>query len=160
MLHPSTAARHSCYSLVQAETPIEQQISRWRQEVFKLLLSSKQAQLAYNQQAETQAATVARLEQQVTAAEDKALLLDGRLLDRQVDLDLACLRSNRAEAQLQESGRYFVSWHCQQHRLSEHGSCHGQSWSSTLHHFLVRQVRFCFVCWDQASSSGPCLQAN
>lgn len=61
--------------------------------------------MLHKQQAADQAVTVARLQQQLKAAEDKAMLLDGRLLDRQVDLDLASMKSNRAEAQLQESYR-------------------------------------------------------
>lgn len=51
---------------------------------------------------------IVRLGQQLKSAEDKAMLLDGRLLDRQVDLDLALVKSKRAEAQLQESYRYFT----------------------------------------------------
>ena len=90
----------------QAEAPIEKQIARWRQEVFKLLLSSKQAQLAHKQQAEEHVKGIAKLEQELRAAEDGALLLEGRLVDRQVDLDLADVKSKRAEAQLQESCRW------------------------------------------------------
>lgn len=70
-----------------------------------LLLSSRQAQVAHTQQEAGQAMAVVRLEQQLKCAEDKAMLLDGRLLDRQVDLDLAVVKSNRAEAQLQECYR-------------------------------------------------------
>ena len=92
---------------LQAEAPIEKQIARWRQEVFQLLLSSRQAQVAHQQQAADQATAINRLEQQLKAADDKAMLLDGRLLDRQVDLDLALVKSKRAEAQLQESYRYL-----------------------------------------------------
>lgn len=73
--------------------------------MFKLLLSSKQAQVAHTQQEADQSLAVVELEQQLKAAEDKAMLLDGRLLDRQVDLDLAMVKSNRAESQLQESCR-------------------------------------------------------
>ena len=89
----------------EAEAPIEKQISRWRQEVFKLLLASKQGQLVHKQHAEAQAQTVARLERELKAAEDSAMLLDKRLMDKQVDLDLACVKGNRAEAQLHESYR-------------------------------------------------------
>lgn len=110
--HVQSCCLHSCHAAAcnraaaQAEeAPLEKQIGRWRQEVFKLLLSSRQAQLAHKQQAANQASAVARLQQQVKAAEDKVLLLDGRLLDRQVDLDLACMKTNRAEAQLQECYR-------------------------------------------------------
>lgn len=90
---------------LQAEAPVEKQIARWRQEVFTLLLYSRQAQVAHTQQEADQAMAVVKLEQQLKAAEDKAMLLDGRLLDRQVDLDLAVVKSSRAESQLQESYR-------------------------------------------------------
>ena len=92
--------------LAQAEeAPLEKQIGSWRQEVFKLLLSSRQAQVAHKQQVADQALAVATLQQQLKAAEDRAMLLDGRLLDRQVDLDLASMKSNRAEAQVRDCYR-------------------------------------------------------
>ncbi|KAL0052868.1 hypothetical protein WJX82_008993 [Trebouxia sp. C0006] len=89
----------------QVDTPLEKQLSRWRHEVFKLLLSSKQAQHAQQQYSQAQAEVITKLQQQVISAEDKATLLDSRLLDRHVDLDLAHVRSRRAEEQLQQSCR-------------------------------------------------------
>ncbi len=97
--------RHFGWLCLQADTPLEKQLSRWRHEVFKLLLSSKQAQHAHQQQSQAQAEVIAKLQWQVIAAEDKATLLDSRLLDRHVDLDLAHVRSRRAEEQLQQSCR-------------------------------------------------------
>ncbi|KAL0031176.1 hypothetical protein WJX77_008113 [Trebouxia sp. C0004] len=89
----------------QADTPLEKQLSRWRHEVFKLLLSSKQAQHAHQQQSQAEAEVIAKLQRRVSAAENKATLLDSRLLDRHVDLDLAHVRRKRAEEQLQQSCR-------------------------------------------------------
>ncbi len=97
--------RHFGWLCLQADTPLEKQLSRWRHEVFKLLLSSKQAQHAHQQQSQAQAEVIAKLQWQVIAAEDKATLLDSRLIDRHVDLDLAHVRSRRAEEQLQQSCR-------------------------------------------------------
>jgi len=89
----------------QAEAPLEKQISRWRQEVFKLLLFNKQAQQAHHQQSGAQTQVIARLEQQLAAAEDQTTLLNSRVLDRCVDLDLVRMKSKRAEEQLQHSNR-------------------------------------------------------
>ena len=106
--HPAFPRTATCTA--QAEAPVEKQVARWRQEVFKLLLSSRQAQVAHRQEAADQESAVARLEQRLKTGEDKAMLLEGRLLDRQVDLDLMSVKSNRAEAQLQELYRY-LSFH-------------------------------------------------
>ncbi len=97
--------RHFGWLCIQVDTPLEKQLSRWRHEVFKLLLSSKQAQHAQQQYSQAQAEVITKLQQQVISAEDKATLLDSRLLDRHVDLDLAHVRSRRAEEQLQQSCR-------------------------------------------------------
>ena len=90
---------------MQSDTPLEKQISRWRQEVFKLLLTQKQAQQAHQQQSDAQAQVIGALRQQVSAGEDKAALLDSRLLDRCVDLDLTKMQARRSEEQLQQSCR-------------------------------------------------------
>lgn len=90
---------------MQGDTPLEKQISRWRQEVFKLLLTHKQAQQAHQQQADAQAQLIGMFRQQVSAGEDKAALLDSRLLDRCVDLDLTKMLARRTEEQLHQSGR-------------------------------------------------------
>ncbi|KAL0036701.1 hypothetical protein WJX79_006272 [Trebouxia sp. C0005] len=107
----------------QVDTPLEKQLSRWRHEVFKLLLSSKQAQHAHQQHSQAQAEVIAKLQQQVMLAEDKATLLDSRLLDRHVDLDLAHVRSKRAEEQLQQSCRQVedLQAELQQERQHVHG---------------------------------------
>ena len=102
--HP-TATCHPQRPCVQGDTSLEKQISRWRQEVFKLLLTHKQAQQAHQQQADAQAQDIGMLRQQVSAGEDKAALLDSRLLDRCVDLDLTKMQARRTEEQLQQSGR-------------------------------------------------------
>lgn len=64
--------------------PIEKQITCWRQEVFKLLLSNKQAESAFSNQAVAHAEAQTKLEQQLASAQAGILLLQGRLVDRQV----------------------------------------------------------------------------
>ena len=108
--HLDPAQNLSCLShfewlCIQVDTPLEKQLSRWRHEVFKLLLSSKQAQHAHRQHSQAQAEVITKLQQQVISAEDKAALQASRLLDRHVDLDLAYARSRHAEEQLQQSCR-------------------------------------------------------
>ena len=100
-----TACQTNDEQFVQADSPLDKQISRWRQEVFKLLLSSKQAQQAQHQQASAHAKATATLEQKLSAAEDKATLLNSHLLDRRLDLELAQKKCTRAEEQLQQATR-------------------------------------------------------
>ena len=96
---------YSRLHLLQADSPLEKQINRWRQEVFKLLLSNKQAERAHQQQGAAHASAIATLESKLAAAEDRATLLDSRLLDRHVDLELDLVKFNRAEDQLQQAQR-------------------------------------------------------
>ena len=105
-MHHSVAT-HTCIYLcaAQGDQPVEKQISRWRQEVFKLLLSLKQSQVAQQQQCHDQAQVQAQLQQQLTAAEDKAALLDSRLFDRRVDLDLANMKIRQTEERLEMATR-------------------------------------------------------
>lgn len=68
----------------QASLPIEKQIQRWREEVFKLLLANKQAEAEHRAQVATMEATQKALERQLASSEAKGLLLESRLVDRQV----------------------------------------------------------------------------
>lgn len=60
--------------------------------MFKLLLSNKQAQAASEADAAAQAQAQSALQQQLASAQAQALLLEGRLVDRQVSKynDLSC----------------------------------------------------------------------
>ena len=78
--HPPTLR----LSADQASMPIEKQIQRWREEVFTLLLANKQGQAEHKAQAAEAEDAQKALEQQLAAAEARALLLDSRLVDRQV----------------------------------------------------------------------------
>ena len=80
----SLATGTDAVSGLQAGLPVEKQIMRWREEVYKLLLSNKQAQASFDAQTAAHLQAQSRLEQQVASADAKALLLEGRLADRQV----------------------------------------------------------------------------